>query len=76
MYPILGIPGLDNQMATSDGLIGNKSVIVLRGTGCFGVIVKKELVTKEQLTEKIGYVMTVARTLLKGPFANMEVSTL
>ena len=66
---------VDNQMPTSDGLIGNKSVTVLRDTGCFGVIVKRELVTEEQLTGKVGYVMTVARTLLKVSFANVEVST-
>ena len=62
-------------MPTSDGLIGNKSVTVLRDTGCSGVIVKRELVTEEQLKSKIGYVMTVACTLLKAPFANVEVST-
>ena len=31
---------LDNQILTSDELIGNKSVTVLRDTGCSGVIVK------------------------------------
>ena len=52
-------------MPMSDELTGNKSVTVLRDTGCPGVIVKRELVTEEQLTGKIEYVITVARTLLK-----------
>ena len=66
---------LSNQMPTSIGMVGNKSVTVLRDTGCSGVIVKRELVAEEQLTGKVGYIMTVARTLLKAPFANIEINT-
>ena len=66
---------LSNQMPTSIGMVGNKSVTVLRDTGCSGVIVKRELVAEEQLTGKVGYIMTVARTLLKAPFANVEINT-
>ena len=66
---------LNNQMPTSSGMVGNKSVTVLRDTGCSGVIVKRELVAEEQLTGKVGYIMTVARTLLKAPFANVEINT-
>ena len=68
---------LSNQMPTSIGMVGNKSVTVLRDTGCSGVIVKRELVAEEQLTGKVGYtsIMTVARTLLKAPFANVEMNT-
>ena len=56
-------------------MVGNKSVTVFRDTGCSGVIVKRELVAEEQLTGKVGYIMTVARTLLKAPFANVEIKT-
>ena len=66
---------LNNQMPTTNGLVGNKSVTVLRDTGYSGVIVKRELVAERQLTGKTRYVITVARTLLKAPFANVEVST-
>ena len=66
---------LDNQMPTSEGLVGNESVTVLRDIACSGVIVKKNLEKQEQLTDNIGYLMTVARTLLKTPFACVEVST-
>ena len=66
---------LSNQMPTSIGMVGNKSVTVLRDTGCSEVIVKRELVSEEQLTGKVGYIMTVARTLLKAPFANVEINT-
>ena len=47
----------------------------MRDTGCSGVIVKRELVAEEQLTGKVGYIMTVAHTLLKAPFANVEINT-
>ena len=66
---------LSNQMPTSIGMVRNKSVTVLRDTGCSGVIVKRELVAEEQLTGKVGYIMTVACTLLKAPFAKVEIST-
>ena len=66
---------LSNQMPTSVGMVGNISVTVSRDTGCSGVIVKRDLVAEEQLTGKVGYIMTVARTLLKAPFANVEIST-
>ena len=66
---------LSNQMPTSIGMVGNKLVTVLRDTGCSGVIVKRELVAEEQLTGKVGYIMTVARTLLKAAFANVEINT-
>ena len=56
-------------------MVGNKSVTVFRDTGCSGVIVKRDLVAEEQLTGKVGYIITVARTLLKAPFANVEINT-
>ena len=43
---------LSNQMPTSIGMVGNKSVTVLRDTGCSEVIVKRELVAEEQLTAR------------------------
>ena len=66
---------LSNQMPTSIGMVGNKSVTVLRDTGCSGVIVKKELVAEEQLTGKVRYIMMVVCALLKAPFANVKIST-
>ena len=62
-------------MPTSNRLVRNESVVVFGDLGCSGVIVKSDLVAEEQLTGKVGYVMTAARTLLKAPFVNVEVST-
>ena len=61
-------------MPTSIRMVGNKLVTILTNTGCSGVIVKRELVAEGQLTGKIGYIMTVTRTLLKAPFENVEIS--
>ena len=66
---------LNSQMPTSIGMVGNKSVTVLRNTACSGAIIKRELIAEGQFTGKLGYIMTVARTLLKAPFANIEIST-
>ena len=66
---------LSNQLPTSIGMFGKKSVTVLRDTGCSGVIVNRAFVAEEQLTGKVGYIMTVAHTLLKAPFANVEINT-
>ena len=51
-------------------------VTVLRDTNYSGVILKKGLVKKEQLTGKISYTMTIESILLKAPYANVKVSTL
>ena len=66
---------LVNRMPNSNGLVESKPVIVLSDTACSGVIEKKDLIKKEQLTGNIGYAMTVERTLLKSPFENIRVST-
>ena len=63
-------------MPILNGLVGNEPAITLRSTGCSAVIVKRDLVKQEQLTGKVGYVMTIAGTLVKAPFANVEASTL
>ena len=62
-------------MPTSNELVGSEPIVVLKDTCLSGVIVKKNLVKEEQLTGKVGYVMTLARTILKALFAIVEVST-
>ena len=61
-------------MPTSNELVRNKPVVILRDTVCSGVIVKKDLIKEKQLTGKFGYVVTIAGTLLNAPFANIEAS--
>ena len=62
-------------MPTSYGLVGNESVTVLKDTTCSEVIAQKYLVKEEQLTGKVGYITRAPRTLLKKPYANVEVCT-
>ncbi|XP_052809601.1 uncharacterized protein LOC128238066 [Mya arenaria] len=42
----------DNVMPTAEGLLGNRHVKVLRDTGCSGVIVKKALVSIDDITDR------------------------
>ena len=45
-----------NCMPLATGKVGENEVEVLRDTGCNGVIVKRELVKKEDFTGSMGYV--------------------
>ena len=64
----------DNLPLTS-GKVGNNNVEVLRNSECNGVIVKRELVDEADFIGKVGYLMTVNRTLIRAPIARSEVDT-
>ena len=55
--------------------VGENKVEVLRDTGCNGVIVRRELVKKEDFTGSMGYVMAIDRALKKAPIAEIKVDT-
>ena len=59
----------------SKELVGSKPATILRQTCVFRGISEKGFGKKKQFTAKFRYVMTVARTLLKAPFAHVEMST-
>ena len=54
----------DNLPVTSSK-VGNKNVEVLRDSRCNGVIFKRELMDKANFIGKMGYIMTVNRTLIR-----------
>ena len=64
----------DNLPVTS-GKVGNNNVEVLRDSRCNGVIVKRKLVDEADFIEKVGYMMTVNRTLIRAPISRIEVDT-
>ena len=64
-----------NCMPLATGKVGENEVEVLRDTGCNGVIVRRELVRKEELTGSMGYVMAIDRTLKEAPIAEIKVDT-
>ena len=57
------------------GKVGENKVEVLRDTSCNGVIVRRELVKKDDFTGSMGYVMAIDRTLKEAPIAEIKVNT-
>ena len=64
-----------NCMPLATGKMGENEVEVLRDTGCNGVIVRRELVKKDDFTGSMGYVMAIDRTLKEAPIAEIKVNT-
>ena len=57
------------------GRVGDRTVKVLRDTGCSGVIVRRSLVDEAHLTGETGHMMMVDRTLKKAPIARINIDT-
>ena len=64
-----------NCLPLATGKVGENEVEVLRDTGCNGVIVRRELVKKDNFTNSMGYVMAIDRTLKEAPIAEIKVDT-
>ena len=62
-------------MPVVTGKVGDQCIKVLRDTGCNGVIIRRDFVSQEELTEHEGYMMTVDRTLKKAAMARIKVDT-
>ena len=55
----------------TNGRVNGEKIKVLRVNGWTGVIVKEKFVTEKQLTEKTGYVMTVANKVVRTKIAKI-----
>ena len=64
-----------NCMPLATGKVGENVVEVLRDTGCNGVIFRRELVKKKDITDSMRYVMAIDRTLKEAPIAEIKVDT-
>ena len=60
---------------TNCQLINGKSAEVLRDSGCTGVIVKKDLVSQDQLCGTYGHAMAFDRSVIRAPIAKIRVDT-
>ena len=60
-------------MPVVKGKIGDKTVDVLRDTGCSGIVVKKKLVLKKQCTGDFGCMLLIDNTVRKVPIARITV---
>ena len=57
------------------GRVGDRTVNVLRDTGCSGVIVRRSLVNEARLTGETGHMMMVDRTLKRAYIARINIGT-
>ena len=57
------------------GRVGEKSVDVLRDTGCVGIVVKRDLVSEDQFTGDFNVIFLIDNTARKVPVAMTDVDT-
>lgn len=66
---------LSKNLPTFKGTMNNKTVTVLRDTGCSSVVVKSSLVNVSQLTGKTLKYMTVDKTMKSVPVAEIHLQS-
>jgi len=69
------LSGARSKMPVVKGKIGDKTVDVLRDTGCSGIVVKKELVSEGQYTGDFNCMLLIDNTVRKVPIAWITVDT-
>ena len=69
------LSGARSKMPVVKGKVGDKTVDVLRDTGCSSVVVKKELVSEEQYTGDFNCMLLIANTVRKVPIARITIDT-
>ena len=62
-------------MPVVTGSVRDRSVSVLRDTGCSGVVIKRDLVADEELTGRFGYMLLIDKTIRKVPIAKVFIDT-
>ena len=63
------------KMPVVKGRVGEKTVDVLRDTGCSGIVVKKNLVSDDQFTGDFNVMLLIDNTARKVPIARITVDT-
>ena len=66
---------LKDKMPVVTGRVERKTVEVLRDTGCSGVIVRRDLVKEEEITNRTEYMLTVDRTVRRAPAGMVNIDT-
>ena len=69
------LSGVRSKMPVVKGRVGEKSVDVLRDTGCSGIVVKKDLVSEDQFTGDFNVMLLIDNTARKVPIAKIDVDT-
>ena len=69
------LTGVRSKMPVVKGRVGEKSVDVLRDTGCSGIVVKRDLVSEDQFTGDFNVMLLIDNTARKVPIAKIDVDT-
>ena len=64
-----------NNLPVSEGYVGDKKVTVLCDTGCTSAVVRRSLVTMDQMTDKKWSCALIDRTIRRLPVAKLQVDT-
>ena len=64
-----------NNLPVSEGYVGDKKGTVLRDTGCTSAVVRRSLVTMDQMTDKKWSCALIDRTIRRLPVAKLQVDT-
>jgi len=56
------VTGVRSKMPVVKGRVGEKSVDVLRDTGCSGIVVKRDLVSEDQFTGEFNVMLLIDNT--------------
>ena len=62
-------------MPVVKGRVGEKSVDVLRDSGCSGIVVKRNLVSEDQFTGDFNVMVLIDNTARKVPIAKIDIDT-
>ena len=69
------LPGDRLEMPVAKGRVEEKTVDVLRDTGCSGIVVKKSLVSEDQFTGDFNVMLLIDNTARKVPIARVTAVT-
>ena len=70
------LTGERSKMPVVKGRVGEKSVDVLRDTGCSGIVVKRDLVSEDQFTGEFNVMLLIDNMARRVPIAKIDVDTL
>ena len=62
-------------MPVVKGRVGEKSVDILRDTGCSGIVVNRDLVSEDQYTGDFNVMLLIDNTARKVPIAKIDIDT-
>ena len=69
------LTGVKSQMPVVTCRVGEKSVDVLRDTGCSGIVVNRDIVSEDHFTGDFNVMLLIDNTTRKVPIAKIDIDT-